>query len=116
MLFINYVLVRVSTYRNNVKRMVGWVTSSHHYNFSLLQQSKLSSLFTAPPQKLSSNSSHAEARQIPRGLHLGPHSILSTHYVLQIPALDAEVEGISKRRAIKFMGQSARESLVRRQH
>ena len=33
----SYMLVRVSTYRNNVKRMVvGWVTISHHYNFPLL--------------------------------------------------------------------------------
>ena len=33
-----YILVRVSTYRNNVKRMLGWVTISHSYNFLLLQK------------------------------------------------------------------------------
>ena len=29
-------LVRVSTYRYNVKRLVGWVAISDHYNFPLL--------------------------------------------------------------------------------
>ena len=33
---ISHILARVSTYRNTVKRMVGWVTISH-YNFTLLQ-------------------------------------------------------------------------------
>ena len=32
----SYVLVRVSTYRNNGKRIVGWVTISHCYNFPSL--------------------------------------------------------------------------------
>ena len=32
----SYILVRLSTYRNNVKRMVGWVTIPR-YNFPLLQ-------------------------------------------------------------------------------
>ena len=31
------ILVRVSTYRNNVKRMMGWVILSHPDNFPLLQ-------------------------------------------------------------------------------
>ena len=34
--YISHILVRVSTYRNSVKRMVGWVTISHCYNFPLL--------------------------------------------------------------------------------
>ena len=39
----SYVLVRVSTYRHYVKRIVGWVTLSHRYNFLLFQ-----SLFSLP--------------------------------------------------------------------
>lgn len=66
--------------------------------------------FSQPQQKLPSKSSPAEAGQTPRGLHLGPHSILGTHHVLQIPALDAEVEGISKGRETKFMSLSLQES------
>ena len=34
----SYILVRVSTYRNNVKTVVGWITNSHCYNFPLLQE------------------------------------------------------------------------------
>ena len=33
---ISYIVVRVSTYRNNGKRMMGWVTISHRHNFPLL--------------------------------------------------------------------------------
>ena len=33
----SYTLVRASIYRNNVKRMLGWVTISHRYSFPLLQ-------------------------------------------------------------------------------
>ena len=33
----SYILVRVSTYRHNVKTIVGWVTVPHRYNFPLLQ-------------------------------------------------------------------------------
>ena len=38
---ISYILVKVSTCRNNVKRTVGWATISHHYNFPLLQLLRL---------------------------------------------------------------------------
>ena len=34
--FVSYILVRVRTYRNNVKGMVGWVAISHHCNFTVL--------------------------------------------------------------------------------
>ena len=33
---ITYILVRVCTYRNNVKRIMGWVTISHSYHYPLL--------------------------------------------------------------------------------
>ena len=32
------ILVRISTYRNDVRRMVGWVLISHHYNFPRLHK------------------------------------------------------------------------------
>ena len=32
----SYIFIRVSTYRNNVKRMMGWVTLSHPDNFPSL--------------------------------------------------------------------------------
>lgn len=49
--------------------------------------------FPQPWQKLSADPL-TEARQSPRDLHLGPHSILSNHHMLRIPALDTEVKGI----------------------
>ena len=33
----SYILIKVSIYGNNVKRIVGWITISHCYNFPLLQ-------------------------------------------------------------------------------
>lgn len=66
-------------------------------SWGLLNPEHTLGLFTALAGAFSKLLSH-RGQKIPRGLHLGAHSILSAHYVLQIPALGAEVEAFPKGR------------------
>ena len=45
-LFTSYILVRVNTYGNNVKRMVGWVPIPDCYNSLLFQGVSLLNMFS----------------------------------------------------------------------